>query len=72
MGNPDLCIVINDDEAIIVKGTEYSTRFEALEKAIARFNNSNNEIERMRRERPDLADPGWNVPEVKTIRIYEV
>ncbi len=74
MGNSDLVVVINS-HAYVIKGTDYEYRHQAIQQALARFDEELEEIEKLRRDPktgelyPD-ADPGYFPEEVEVIRVY--
>ncbi len=75
MGNPDLVVVINNS-AYIIKGTEYDQRHQAVQQAISKFDKYQEDIDKLRHnENGSLykeADPNWFPEEIETIRLYNI
>ncbi len=67
MGNPDLAIVFNGGEvSLIVRGTYYKTRKEAIDIGLYRYGRYINEV-------MELADNPEELSfEIKSINIYEI
>lgn len=71
MGNPDLAVIINKT-LYIIRGPDYQDRAEAIQIAIKRMNDYNNEIEKMRQQNWKVADPSWFPEDIETIQIYTI
>lgn len=76
MGNQDLIVIVNT-KAFLIKGTEYEMRHQAVQQAIAKFEDYMNEIDKSRynpgtQELWEDADPDWFPEDIETIRIYAI
>lgn len=76
MGNPDLVVVVNE-RAVLIKGTEYDQRDEAIRKGLEKFDAYQQDIQKMRvnPETGELwkdADPDWFPEDVTSIHVYDL